>query len=43
MINFRILFLKILKLFEFLMLWSNFFQSVIVDRKKKFLKTSRTE
>ena len=36
LINFRILFLKILKLLEFLMLWSNLFHSIIVDRKKEF-------
>ena len=38
LINFRILFLKILKLLEFLMLWSSLFHSAIVDRKKEFLK-----
>ena len=36
LINFRILFLRILKLLEFLMLWSNLFHSIIVDRKKEF-------
>ena len=38
LINFRILFLKILKLLEFLMLWSSLFHSIIVDGKKQFLK-----
>ena len=38
LINFRILFLKILKLLEILMLWSSLFHSIIVDWKKKFLK-----
>ena len=34
LINFRILFLKILKLLEFLMLWSSLFHSAIVDRNR---------
>ena len=38
LINFRILFLKILKLLEFLMLWSSLFHSIIVDGKKQFFK-----
>ena len=38
LINFRILFLKILKLLEFLMLWSSLFHSIIVDGKKEFFK-----
>ena len=36
LINFRILFLKILKLLEFLTLWSSLFHSIIVDGKKKY-------
>ena len=36
LINFRILFLKILKLLEFLMLWSSLFHSIIVDVKEQF-------
>ena len=38
LINFRILFLKILKLLESLILWSSLFHSIIVDRKKELLK-----
>ena len=38
LINFRIFSLKILKLLEFLMLWSSLFHSVIVEGKKEFLK-----
>ena len=38
LIKFRILFLKILKLLEFLMLWSSLFRYIIVDEKKQFLK-----
>ena len=38
LINFRLFFLKILKLLEFFMLWSSLFHSVIVDGKKEFLK-----
>ena len=38
LINFRILFLKILKLLEFLMLWSSSFHSILVDEKKEFFK-----
>ena len=38
LINFRTLFLKILKLLEFLMLWSSLFHSIIVDRKKEGFK-----
>ena len=34
----RILFLKILKLLEFLMLWSSLLHSIIVDGKKQLLK-----
>ena len=37
LINFRKLFQKILKLVEFLMLWSSLFHSIIVDRKKDVL------
>ena len=38
LINFRILFLKILKLLEFLMLWSSLFHSIKVDGKKELFK-----
>ena len=38
LINFRTPFLNILKLLEFLMLWSNLFHSVTADGKKVFLK-----
>ena len=38
LINFRILFPKILKLLEFLMLWSSLFHSMVVDGKKEFLR-----
>ena len=38
LINFRILFLKILKLPEFLMLWSSLFHSIIVDGKSFWKK-----
>ena len=38
LINFKILFLKILKLLEFLMLWSSLFHSIIADGKKAFFK-----
>ena len=38
LINFRILFLKILKLLEFLMLQSSLFHSIIVHGKKEFFK-----
>ena len=37
-LNSRILFLKILKLLEFLILRSNLFHSIIVDGKKEFLE-----
>ena len=37
LISFRILFQKILKLLEFLMLWSSLFHSIMVDRKKDAL------
>ena len=36
LINFRIFFLKMLKLLEFLMLWSSFFHWIIVGGKKEF-------
>ena len=36
LIKFKILFLKILKLLEFLTLWSSLFHSIIVDGKKKY-------
>ena len=38
LINFRIFFLKILKLPEFLMLWSSLFHSIIVDGKSFWKK-----
>ena len=38
LINFRILVLKILRLLEFLILWSRLFHSIIVDGKKQFWK-----
>ena len=35
LMNFRILFQRILKLIEFLMLWSSLFHSITVDVKKE--------
>ena len=42
LINFRILFFKMLKLLEFLMLWSSLFRSITVDGKKQPFKKSRS-
>ena len=38
LINFRLLFLRIVKLVKFFILWSSLFHSIIVDGKKMLLK-----